>query len=165
MFNWYLVHTKIKQEKVALENLERQDYECFLPVVKVERVRRKALVIVEEPLFPRYLFIHLDDSLQSKSWGPIRSSVGVTRLVKFGLYPAKIDAEIVQSIRARVMTNDCVRPHFTPGQTVVVNTGPFAGVEAIFQCAEGKDRVLVLLQMLGKPLSLPIEPSAVSKLA
>ena len=36
MSNWYLIHTKIRQERVALENLERQGFKCFLPLIRAE---------------------------------------------------------------------------------------------------------------------------------
>ncbi|MDP3335894.1 MAG: transcription termination/antitermination NusG family protein, partial [Rhodoferax sp.] len=29
--NWYLIHTKPRLEKCALENLQNQGYTCFLP--------------------------------------------------------------------------------------------------------------------------------------
>ena len=70
MHNWYLIHTKIRQEKVALENLERQGFECFLPVILAEKLRGSVLKVVEEPLFTRYLFIRLDDSVNAQSWSP-----------------------------------------------------------------------------------------------
>ena len=72
MSHWYLIHTKIRQERVALENLERQGFECFLPLIRVEKLRRSALVVVEEPLFPRYLFIRLASGTDAPSWSPIR---------------------------------------------------------------------------------------------
>ena len=53
MSNWYLIHTKIRQERVALENLERQGFECFLPQINTEKLRRGALQVVQEALFPR----------------------------------------------------------------------------------------------------------------
>ena len=81
MSNWYLIHTKIRQERVALENLERQGFECFLPLIRAEKLRRGALQVVQEPLFPRYLFIRLGTGLESQSWAPIRSTIGVSRLV------------------------------------------------------------------------------------
>jgi transcriptional antiterminator RfaH len=59
MSNWYLIHTKIRQERVALENLDRQGFECFLPTILAEKLRRGALQVMKEPLFPRYLFIRL----------------------------------------------------------------------------------------------------------
>ena len=67
MSNWYLIHTKIRQERVALENLERQGFESFLPLIRVEKLRRSALVVVEEPLVPRYLFIRLASGTDAPS--------------------------------------------------------------------------------------------------
>lgn len=57
--DWYLVHTKPKQEKYALENLHRQGYQCYLPIIPSERLRQGLLTVEDEPLFPRYLFICL----------------------------------------------------------------------------------------------------------
>ena len=37
---WYAVHTKPKQENRALENLQNQGFECFLPLLEIEKVRR-----------------------------------------------------------------------------------------------------------------------------
>ena len=50
MSNWYLIHTKIRQERVALENIERQGFECFLPQINAEKLRRGALQVVQEAL-------------------------------------------------------------------------------------------------------------------
>ena len=72
MSNWHLIYIKIHQECVALENLERQGFECFLPLIHVEKLRWGTLKIVQEALFPRYLFIQLGTGLESKSWTPIR---------------------------------------------------------------------------------------------
>jgi hypothetical protein len=81
---WYVVYTKPRQEDIALINLERQGYQCYLPKMRIERIRRKKAVVLSEPMFPRYLFIRLDSSEQGKSWSPIRSTLGVARLVRFG---------------------------------------------------------------------------------
>ena len=32
--DWYLIHTKVRQERCAQENLERQGHTCFLPKVR-----------------------------------------------------------------------------------------------------------------------------------
>ena len=101
MSNWYLIHTKIRQERVALDNLERQGFECFLPLMRAEKLRRGALLVVQEALFPRYLFIRLGTGLESQSWAPIRSTLGVSRLVTFGLIPAKIDDELIGALRTQ----------------------------------------------------------------
>ena len=54
--------------------------------------------------------------------------------------------------------------HFEPGEQVVVTDGPFVGVEAIYQMADSEGRVMVLLNILSKPVQLSIEPAAIQKL-
>ena len=163
MLHWYLIHSKPRLESSALENLERQGYECFLPLISAEKLRRKAMVVVSEPLFPRYLFIRLDASQQGKSWNPIRSTTGVSRLVSFGQVPAKIDEALVASIRESVSNTTVHQRHFVPGESLRINQGPFAGLEAIYQMPDGESRVMVLIEMLSKRVSLSIAPAGVSK--
>ena len=76
---WYLVYTKPQQERVANDNLQRQGYETYLPMLRKRVKRGKTYHHRLDPLFPRYLFIHLSDQLDD--WGPIRSTIGVTHLV------------------------------------------------------------------------------------
>jgi transcriptional antiterminator RfaH len=163
MFSWYLVYSKPRQEACALENLERQGFECFLPRIFVEKLRRKLIVIVQEPLFPRYLFIRLDASQEGRSWNPIRSTTGVSRLVTFGQVPAKVDDALVETIRASVTDAGVRQRHFEPGEVVCINNGPFAGLEAVYQMPDGEARVMVLIDILSKKVSLSIEPPSLSK--
>jgi len=165
MSNWYLIHTKIRQEHVALENLERQGFSCFLPLIQVEKRHRGKLQVIQEALFPRYLFIRLDTGLESQSWSPIRSTVGVSRLVTFGQTPAKIDDALVGELRAKNESVEVQRRYFEPGEQVVVTDGPFVGVHAFYQMADGEGRVIVLLNLLSKDVRMHISPSGVRKLS
>ena len=81
---WYLIHTKPRQEHIALTNLERQGYTCYLPLLRVEKIRRRKAEVVSEPMFARYLFVRLSTSDNAPSWAPIRSTLGVSQLVRFG---------------------------------------------------------------------------------
>ena len=163
MSNWYLIHTKIRRERVAQENLERQGYECFLPTILVEKLRGQRLRAVEEPLFTRYLFIRLDTSLNAMSWSPIRSTLGVSRLVKLGHTPAKIEDTLVEEIRTKTSCQQVHKRQFELGDAVVVTQGPFAGVEAIFEMADGEQRVMVLLNILSKQVRMSIPPAGIKK--
>lgn len=163
MSNWYLIHTKIRQERVALENLERQGFECFLPLIRAEKLRRGALQVVQEPLFSRYLFIRLGTGLESQSWAPIRSTVGVIRLVTFGQTPAKIEDELIADLQVKTDSAEVQLRHFEPGEQVVVTDGPFVGVEAIYQMADGESRVMVLLNILSKQVKMSVPPASIRK--
>lgn len=163
MSNWYLIHTKIRQERMALDHLERQGFECFLPLIRAEKLRRGALQVVQEPLFPRYLFIRLGTGLESQSWAPIRSTIGVSRLVSFGQVPAKIDDELVAELRAQSEASEVVLRHFEPGEQVVVTDGPFVGVEAIYQMPDAEGRVMLLLNILSKQVKMTVSPASIRK--
>ncbi|MDR3087329.1 MAG: transcriptional activator RfaH, partial [Azoarcus sp.] len=102
--HWYLVHTKPRLEKTALENLERQGYECYLPMLPTEKLRRGKLTVSDTPLFPRYLFIRLGMDNPDKGWGPIRSTIGVSRLVVFGSHPAKADDALIALLKSHEQT-------------------------------------------------------------
>ena len=164
MGNWYLIHTKIRQERVALENLERQGFECFLPLLTVEKLRRGVLQQLEEALFPRYLFIRLGTGLESQSWSPIRSTVGVSRLVTFGQTPARVDDALVNVLRDKSECTEVQRRHFEPGEQVVVTDGPFVGVEAIYQMADGEGRVMLLLNLMSKQVKMAVPPASIRKM-
>ncbi len=157
--DWYVIHTKPRQEARALMNLSSQGYECYLPELAKQTLHRGALEIVQEPLFPRYLFICLDSTQSGKSWGPIRSTLGVSRLVTFGFEPARVDPELIRLLKehAKIIQTEPVKIH-EPGQRVLIKEGPFAGIEAIFEMDDGESRAMVLIDLLSKPtrLKLPI---------
>lgn len=164
--DWYLIHTKPRQEKSALLNLERQQYECYLPLLPAEIIRHGKLTVVDEPLFPRYLFIRLDKGDTAKSWSPIRSTKGVSRLVSFGAEPVKVDDRLIHLIKTQEDTAKGEPQRlFSPGERVWLTHGPFAGIEGIYQKTDGENRVMVLIELLSKPVSLAIPQTGLRKLS
>lgn len=161
---WSLVHTKPKQEKCALQNLEQQGYVCYLPTLPTEKLRQGILAISDEPLFPRYLFIRLGQVDSIKSWGPIRSTKGVSRLVSFGSEPAKVDDRLIDFLKFQERAvQDQLQCLFTPGERVRLIDGPFAGIEGIYQMTDGERRVMVLIELLSKPVPLSVSPASLRK--
>ena len=163
---WYLVHTKGRQEDTAITNLQRQNFRCYMPMLYVERVRRGKPVVVAEPMFPSYVFVQLDTSenIKGQSWSPIRSTLGVRDLVKFGGHPAKVDADLITTLHEREQLQQS-KPQalFAAGDKVVITDGPFAGIEAIYQTADAEQRSMILLSILNKPVAMRIEPSKLRK--
>jgi transcriptional antiterminator RfaH len=161
---WYLVHTKARQEDTAITNLQRQNFRCYMPMLYVEKVRRGKPVVVAEPMFPSYVFVQLDTSGQGQSWSPIRSTLGVRELVKFGGYPPKVDVELINALHEREQLQQSnPQALFAAGDKVVITDGPFAGIEAIYKTADAERRSMILLSMLNKPVSMRIEPSQLRK--
>ena len=130
----------------ALENLVRQGYETYLPLMEVERLQRGKLLKKMEPLFPRYLFLHLEEG--NDNWGPIRSTLGVAGLVRFGQAYAVVSDEVMDAVRER--TQDVKKSLFESGDSVRVVSGPLLGLEGVFEISDGEQRSFVLLEFMQK---------------
>jgi transcriptional antiterminator RfaH len=162
--DWYVIHTKPRQEERALENLERQGFECYLPTLSIVKIRHGKQCVVVEPMFSRYLFIQLDDSGHGKSWIPIRSTKGVSRLVMFGGEAAKVEETLISALRDRSNTETiCTQPLFTSGEPVRLTEGAFANIQAIYHMDDGDKRAMVLIDLLSRPVSVSVPTAQLRK--
>lgn len=159
MTHWYLVYTKPRNEFVAQQNLKRQGYESYLPLIRQSRRRKGRQFENIEPLFPRYLFVRFSPGHDNIA--PIGYTTGVSGLVRFAEEPAVVSDQIIESLRRRA---DCdtglhcpKAPLFVPGDTVIIDEGPLSGVESIYLAQTGSERVVVLLQLLGRENHVRIE--------
>lgn len=151
MKHWYLIYTKPHKEQVARENLERQGYEIYLPMARIRRRRLGKGANRIEPLFPRYLFIKLDT--KTDNWSPIRSTLGVSNLVKFGMYPSSVPHALIELLCDRCDEEgiqDITPGEFKSGESIRVMEGPMIGLEGVFLAKTSSDRVMVLLDIVGK---------------
>ena len=161
---WFLVRSKPRQEAVALTHLARQGYESYLPLFATEKLVRRKPTVVQEPMFARYLFVRLDTSGQGQSWSPIRSTVGVSELVCFGSRPARVDADLIATLREREMAQQADPDAlFAAGDSVRITEGAFAGLEAIYQMNDAEGRAMVLLDLLSKLVAMTIDAASLRK--
>lgn len=143
---WYVVQCKPRQDCRALEHLVRQGFHCYLPTLHVEKLQHGRLIEIEEPLFPGYLFIELDELRDN--WHPIRSTRGVNQIVRFNKHPVPVRDEIINAIRRRLADSRTKVPYLRPGERVVITKGCFADLEAIFVANDGQERVTLLMTVL-----------------
>ena len=157
--SWFAVYTKPRQEQIALENLERQAFDCFLPMAINPYQRRSDKKLRVEPLFPRYLFLNAIPDQQSL--GPVRSTRGVATLVRFGMELARLPETVIEAInRRRDPASGLVRLDpvpVEPGDQVKVFDGPFAGLEGIFKERKGDKRALLLAKLLGTESTVEVD--------
>lgn len=162
--HWYLIYTKSRQEKCAFENLDRQGYRCYLPTLPSEKLYRGVLKIVNEPLFPRYLFIRLGQGEAAQSWTPIRSTRGVCSLVNFGGEAVRADDDLIELLRAQEASLQSEPERlFKPGERVRLATAPFADINGVYQMTDGERRAMVLIEILSKPVIVRVPPNDLRK--
>ena len=158
MSEWYLVYCKARQEDAAALGLEEQGYNVYLPKVRIKRRRPGGAVYVDEPLFPRYLFVAVNPDDQSVS--PVQYTRGVQKLVKFGHYLLPVSTDVVDAIRERedpeTGFHRLEMPGLKVGDQVQMRSGAFAGLEGVFKTRSGKERVIVLLSILGQQVQAEV---------
>lgn len=145
---WLLAFTKPRGEKIAEENLLRQGFECFAPAFSIQRRRRGRWVWVEEPLFPRYVFVGIHSE---QSWAPIRSTLGVSGLVRFGGEAALVPSALVEELRREADAGPERHYVFKHGQAVRIVGTSYSSIQGVFQMQEGAERAQVLISLLGRP--------------
>lgn len=159
MRHWYALHCKPQQDARAELHLRNQEYEVFRPLVRMRRHRAGRTCDVTESMFPRYLFVRLDDV--HENWGPIRSTRGVAGLVRWGTHVPTVPEAVIQRLRDSLAEDGCVdltrACDFQANERVRITDGPFAGCEGLFQARNGQERVIVLLDIMqqGQRLSFP----------
>ncbi|MGI4838693.1 MAG: transcription/translation regulatory transformer protein RfaH [Janthinobacterium lividum] len=156
---WYLIQTKPRQEARAEEHLLRQQFECYRPV-QPQAVTSKTRRIVDEALFPGYLFIRMD---LSHSWYPIRSTRGVSRIVSFGNTPCPVPDALIEQIQQRVRVPVAVAmTPFVQGERVLVKTGN-SDLQAIFLSNDGEERAVILLNLMQREQRVTLPRSSLMR--
>lgn len=158
--NWFLLTSKPHKDEVAEFQLRNQGYEVYRPLAKRLRTQRGKVITKIESLFPRYMFIHLDDGVND-NWAPIRSTTGISSFVRFGAEAARVPDALVATLKQQeaILGERAIDlDRFHNGDKVIITNGPFRGLEAIFQKYDGEERVIVLLEILHKQTKLAITP-------
>jgi transcriptional antiterminator RfaH len=151
-WRWHLLITKPLRELIAAANLERQGYRVYYPRVKQRVLQHRIWREAISSLFPRYLFVQLNASEQSLA--PVRSTLGVSSVVRFGTEYAVVPDRVVADLKHRADPQSGLHSlrgkALSRGNTVRIIGGPLAGLDGVFECQEAQDRVVILLNLLGR---------------
>jgi transcriptional antiterminator RfaH len=160
--HWFCLSTKRFCEHLCGSTLQQElDVEIFCPLIRFERARGSKKIWVNEALFPNYFFAHFDFSELGRRVLAVR---GVRKVVSFGGNPHPVPYEVIDQLRGAVNeTGTIVVPaSIQPGETVRVLDGPFKGVRALVtRVMPGRDRVAILLEMLGAEREVEVPGAAV----
>jgi transcriptional antiterminator RfaH len=138
MKKWYLICTKPGQENLALHTLQTRGLHCFYPTLTTAQQQT-------EPLFPRYIFVQLEDPLMGQTWSSVRTAAGVARIVNTSHETTDISDELILFIRAKCLP-------MAPG--LRLETSPHSPnrlrnqLEALFNETNSFRRVMSLIELL-----------------
>src|SRR5438876_11291987 len=109
-------------------------------------------------VFPCYVFFRTPEAFAL--WDTIRWAPGVRRLLQQDGKPGFIADSVIEHIRGRLEARTLApaRQGFQAGQRVVIERGPLAMVDAIFdRQLGGASRVQILIDLLGRPLKVTVD--------
>ena len=160
MPNWFAVRTSPRWEHRASAELALRGLEIWLPVVRVKHDWSDRIKIVEQPLFPGYLFgrFHLDERVR------ILQSPGVKQIVGIGNTPSPIGDSELDNLRTLVSANTVLVPwpYLHAGQRIRIDRGPLAGVEGfVVRAGEAALRIVVSLDLLQRSIAAEIDRDSI----
>lgn len=154
--SWYLLYCKSREEDRAQANLANQGVESFFPTIQREKILRKKKIVVDEALFPSYLFVYIDP--ENPVFPRIRSTRGVFDFVRTLGKPVTVPSLLIEQLRtlSTELHQQNIQPEklFKSGDKVEIKSGSFKGIQAIFSCNDGTERSILLLNILNKEQEL-----------
>jgi transcriptional antiterminator RfaH len=158
---WYAVHSLPFAEARAEDQLRRQGFRTFQPKRRKTVRHARKLHTAEAPFFPRYLFIVLD--LTRDQWRSVNSTFGVSRLVMRGDQPYPVPRGVVEALIAAADAHGILRltENLQVGGSVRLMAGPFAEQLATLEELDDLGRVRVLLDILGRQVTISTEANNV----
>ena len=167
MNRWYVAHTHAKGEAKALWHLNLQGFTAYLPRYRKRRRHARRIESVLRPLFPGYLFVNMD--LGKARWRAIQSTIGVHELICNGEMPALLPAGVIEDIRASEDESGAVPVRtsdpFEKGEAVRITRGVWCEQVGLFERMTDDERIVILLNLLGRPLRVQLPMSSVGALA
>lgn len=158
MTRWYVAYTQPQAEAKAAQHLRNQGFPVFLPFHRRLRRHARRTEAVLRPLFPRYLFVALD--LERQRWRSVGGTRGVIHLVCQGERPAPVPAGVVEALQARADPSGAIPLDalavLEPGRPLRITAGVFAGHTGRYESMTEDERVVLLLDLLGRRLEIAV---------
>ncbi|HZR26324.1 MAG TPA: UpxY family transcription antiterminator [Vicinamibacterales bacterium] len=157
---WYAVWTRSRHEQTVREQLERKQFEAFLPTITRWSRWKDRKKKIDWPLFPGYCFarFNLEDTL------PVLKCTGVVNIVSFEGKPAPIPEYELDSIRtligSELQYDPC--PMIHEGMMVEVKHGPLKGVVGRLMRKDTlKARLVLAVNLIGQAVSVEVDAADV----
>jgi len=162
VIGWYAVYTQPRLELWARTNLWERGLEVYLPQYR-KRVRHaRQIREVVAPYFPRYLFVQADPEIGDRR--RIDSAKGVIGMVRFGDRTPPVPEAVMRELRGRAGEDGLIRtesgPAFKAGDKVRLIGGALADQVGVFETSTDAQRVIVLLELLGRQTRVRIAADA-----
>jgi len=151
--DWFLLHTKSRQEKALGEFLIQSAIPFFLPLVRHVRHYGHRKEVVDAPLFPGYVFLRgsRDEAFEADRTKRVVRIITVADQLQL---TNELRA-IALSLAGNVPLDPF--PFLRQGQRVRVRSGPMAGACGMIDRRSKNNRIILQVTALGSAVALEID--------
>jgi transcriptional antiterminator RfaH len=161
---WYVLYTRPKHEKKVAVQLEDQQLEYYLPLLRMARNWADRVKLVHAPMFPSYVFIHLK---QLSDYFAALNLDGVLQYVKFGGHVARVGDAVIHNLKLVSEYGQQVEVSFSEfkqGEVMTISEGPFSGMSCEVVQYKNEEKILVRLSLLQRNLLMQVPASQLVRL-
>lgn len=164
MSPWFLAQVKPNADTIARRNLERQRFEVFQPLERQTQIRAGRFVSKVRPFFPGYLFLSYPEA--HAPWSLVNSTYGIARVVSVAGKPARVPSSVICELRAACGADGIIAMDHSlePGDQVEVANGSFATFIGRVERLAPDNRILVLMDFMGKQTRITLKSADVRPL-
>ena len=162
--NWYLLQTKPKAHFTACENLKRQGFAVFLPLIIKTKKKNGKFLNARAPLFPGYLF--MGTSIDPVPWTSVNGTRGISTAVTFDGVYRPVKHKIFKGLKCRCDDDGVIQSlnDIIPGDLVKIEQGPFAEFICTVDDIQDDRRAWVLIDLLKQKTKSEVPLSDLSKI-
>lgn len=158
--HWFAIRTSLRWEFRASSELSCRGVETYLPRSRARHQWSDRSKIVDQPLFPGYLFSRFQIADRVR----ILQVPGVKQIVGVGNTPQPISVLQLDDLKALIATNTGLVPwpYLSSGQRIKIDRGPLAGVNGfVVSAEEGALRIVVSLDLLQRSVAAVIDRDSI----
>ncbi|MDZ4749832.1 MAG: UpxY family transcription antiterminator [Saprospiraceae bacterium] len=152
--HWYAIYTRSRFEKKVHRDLEKSNFQVFLPLIKEKKKWSDRIKTVSVPLLPSYVFVKLDrQSIPRLNYYP-----GVVRLVTFDRKPCEVREEEIQLLEQITTHGMNVQQAMNCeiGDKVRITQGPLKGWEGNVEAKKGQSRIVFQIASILQCISVEV---------
>lgn len=152
---WFAVYTTCRHEKRIAQHLIQREIEFYLPLYRSDRKWRDgSKVTLDLPLFPGYIFVHIE---RSECVSVLKVPGALAVVGGAGGKPAPLSDAAIYSLRAGLSERN-VEPHalLTVGQKARIRCGAFAGMEGVVIRKKSGLRVVLTLEQIMQSIAIEV---------
>ena len=146
---WLIAQIKPNSYNTAIQNLERQGFETFLPIMEITQRKKNKFIVKNDYVFPGYMFVGF--GLHTLSWTKINSTYGVSKILAYNKKPSEISSDLILELKKRyqITINPTQKVNLQKGDAIKFYAGPFVDLIAKVESVEKNNRIWVLLEAMG----------------